>query len=251
MPDVLRTSVLRRCLSAVLVGLCLASVAIAQERREPPLITVTGESEVLVVPDEVVFDLTVQTLNRDLRLAKAQTDERLKKTMELTRKYKIAPADVQTDYIKLEPRYRSNDETRTLVGYSVRKDIVFTLRDAAQAEELLSDVIESGVTRINSINFRSSQLRKHRDQARALAMKAAQEKATALAAEIGQKIGKAYSIEEEGARSSGRFNVSGTSGSQNSFVIADSDGASRLSEGTLALGQIRVSASVTVRFFLD
>ncbi|HEY0097806.1 MAG TPA: SIMPL domain-containing protein [Pyrinomonadaceae bacterium] len=241
---------LRNISRTALVGLCLASVVAAQPQREPPLITVTGESEVRVVPDEVVFDLTVQTLNRDLRLAKAQTDERLKKTLDLTRKYRIAPADVQTDYVKLEPRYRSNDETRTLVGYSVRKDLVFTLRDASQAEALLSEVIETGITRINSIVFRSSQLRKHRDQARALAIKAAQEKAAALAAEIGQKIGKAYSIEEEGAGGSTRFNISGSAGSQNSFST-DTDRSSQESEGTLALGQIKVSARVTVRFYLD
>ena len=234
---------LRNILAAFSLAICLTSAALAQQQREPPLITVTGDAEVRVVPDEVVFDLTVQTLIRDLRLAKTQTDERLKKTLELTRKYKIAPADVQTDYVKLEPRYRGNDETRTLVGYSVRKDLVFTLRDASQAEELLSEVIEAGNTRINSISFRSSQLRKHRDQARSLAIKAAQEKATALAAEIGQKIGKAYSIEEESP------NVRGGMMTQNTFAV---DGAeASASEGTLALGQIKVNARVTVRFFLD
>lgn len=237
---------LRNILAALSLAICLTPASRAQQQqREPSLITVTGDAEVRVVPDEVVFDLTVQTLNRDLRLAKTQTDERLKKTLELTRKYKIAPADVQTDYVKLEPRYRGNDETRTLVGYSVRKDLVFTLRDASQAEELLAEVIEAGITRINSINFRSSQLRKHRDQARALAIKAAQEKATALAAEIGQKIGRAYSIEEESASAGLRGGMM----NQNAFAV---DGAeASASEGTLALGQIKVNARVTVRFFLD
>lgn len=237
---------LRYPLRVVLVGLCLASIATAQQKVELPLITVTGEAEVRVVPDEVVFDLTVQTLNRDMRLAKSQTDERLKKTLELTRKYKIAPADVQTDYVKLEPRYRGGDETRTLVGYSVRKDVLFTLRDASQAEELLSELIEAGVTRINSVNFRSSQLRKYRDQARALAIKAAQEKAVALAAEIGQKIGKAYTIEEEspgGTLRGGMLNQSN--------IGAVSGETSMSSEGTLALGQIKAIARVTVRFILE
>lgn len=242
--------VLRNIFGTLILALCLNTISPAQAASEPapPLITVTGEAEVRVVPDEVVFDLTVQTLNRDLRVAKTQTDERLKKTLELTRKYRIAPADVQTDYIKLEPRYRGNDETRTLVGYSVRKDLVFTLRDASQAEALLSEVMEAGISRINSINFRSSQLRKHRDQARALAIKAAQEKAVALTAEIGQRIGKAYSIDEDVPGGVSNFRT-GTL-SPNNF-IADSDGATASSEGTLALGQIKVSARVMVRFILE
>jgi uncharacterized protein YggE len=132
----------------------------------PRLITVTGEAEIKVVPDEVVFDITVQTFQKDLRTAKTQADARLKQVLDLTRKYKIDAKDVQTDYIKLEPRYRGNDEARLLLGYSVRKDVVFTLRDVSQAESLLSEVIESGISRINSIRFRTSQSRKYRDQAR-------------------------------------------------------------------------------------
>src|SRR5262249_40520452 len=156
-------------------------------------ITVAGEAEVNVAPDEVVFDVTVQTINKDLRLAKNQTDDRLKKVVDLTRKYQIASADVQTDYVRLEPRYRGNDESRLFIGYSVQKDVIFTLRDVTRAEALLSELIESGISRINGLRFQTSQLRKFRDQARALAIKAAHEKATALTAEIGQKIGKAYS----------------------------------------------------------
>ncbi len=214
--------------------------------EDPPvrLITVTGEAEVNVPPDEVVFDLTVQTIHKDLRTAKTQTDDRLKKVIDLTRKYKVLAKDVQTDYIKLEPRYRGNDESRLFIGYSVRKDLVFTLRDVSQAEGLLSELIELGVSRLNSVRFQTSEMRKHRDAARAMAIRAAQEKAAALTAQIGQKIGKAYSIEEEApSRQSSLANFS-----QNAISASDD---STESEGTLALGQIKVSARVTVKFELN
>jgi uncharacterized protein YggE len=233
-----------KCFAVLLIiSLSPARPAAADDKVEPRLITVTGEAEVLVVPDEVVFDLTVQTLNKELRPAKAQTDERLKKLIDLTRRYNVDPKDVQTDYIKLEPRYRGNDESRTFIGYSVRKDLVFTLRDVSRAEELLSEVMESGITRVNGVRFQTSQMRKYRDQARALAIRAAQEKAAALTAEIGQKIGKAYSIEEETPGGNPYANVS-----QNSLAMSGGDAAS--SEGTLSLGQIKVTARVTVRFEL-
>ena len=159
----------------MMTALLISSVVLvfADDKPEIRLITVAGEAEVKVAPDEVVFDVTVQSLNKDLRTAKTQTDERVRKVVDLTRKYKVAAADVQTDYIKLEPRYRGNDESRLFLGYSVRKDMVFTLRDATQAENLLSDLMESGISRINSVQFQTSQLRKYRDQARALAIKAA------------------------------------------------------------------------------
>lgn len=226
------------------VALLFVSSSFVQGQTQPRLITVTGEAEVNVPPNEVVFDLTLQTIDKNLRVAKNQTDDRLKKVIDLTRKYKVLAKDVQTDYIKLEPRYRGNDESRLFIGYSVRKDVLFTLRDVSQAEELLSELIESGVSRINAVRFQTSEIRKYRDQARAMAIKAAQEKAMALTAQIGQTIGKAYSIEEDApSRSSSMANFS-----QNAVSRG---GDTTDSEGTLALGQIKVSARVTVKFELN
>jgi uncharacterized protein YggE len=232
--------------SAVVALMLLASVLVAaDEKGSPRLITVSGEAEINVAPDEVLFDVTVQTINKDLRQAKSQTDERLKKLMDLTRKYKIAPQDVQTDYVKLEPIYRAGDQTRLFIGYSVRKDLVFKLRDVTQAESLLSEVLESGITRINSIRFQTSKLRMYRDQARAQAIKAAQEKAIALTREIGQTIGKAYSIEEDVPQRG--------YASQNSTAnfVSTVEGDTADTEGTLSLGQIKINARVTVRFELN
>jgi uncharacterized protein len=232
--------------AAVCAALAGALPAAAEDNAPPRLITVTGEAEIRVVPDEVFFDVSVETTHRDLRTAKAQTDERLKRLFELTRRYDVAAKDVQTDYISVEPRYRVAGGVRQFIGFAVRKDLVFTLRDVSKAEAMLSEVLESGVTRINDIDFRTSELRKHRDAARAQAIRAAQEKAIALTREIGQKIGKAYSIEEVVPGSS--------SASTNNFSVNSSgsaDGEAEATSGTLAVGQIKVNARVVVRFELE
>ncbi|HEV7890390.1 MAG TPA: SIMPL domain-containing protein [Pyrinomonadaceae bacterium] len=237
---------LRAATAVILVLLTAAATAFAEDKPEPRLVTVAGEAEVNVAPDEVVFDLTVSTFNRELRVAKSQTDERLKNIIALTKRYGVADADVQTDYINLVPRYRGDNEARTLLGYSVRKDLVITLRDVTRAEGLLSELLGGDVTRINTVSFRSSQMRKYRDQARDLAMKAAREKAAALAGAVGQKIGKAYSIEEEvpsrsyAAQNNYSANISSTESSDSSS-----------SDGTLALGLIKINARVTVKFELE
>lgn len=232
--------------AALALTLAASSRTFAEDKPEPRLVTVAGEAEVNVAPDEVVFDLTVQTFNKELKLAKTQTDERLKGLIALVKRYGVADADTQTDYVKLDPRYRGDSDARTLLGYSVRKDLVFTLRDVTRAEGLLSELLDSGVTRINNVGFRSSQLRKYRDEARDLAMKAAREKAAALAGAVGQKIGKAYSIEEEiPTRSYASQNTL-----SNNYSTVESDN-STASEGTLALGLIKISARVTVKFELE
>lgn len=222
--------------------------ASAQERPEPRLVTVAGEAEVSVSPDEVVFDVTVQSFGKALKTAKTETDERLKGLIAVARRNGVAEADTQTDYVKVEPSFRGKEGARVFEGYWVRKDLVLTLRDVSRAEGLLSEMLDSGVWRVNSVNFQTSELRRHRDQARALAMKAAQEKAAALASAVGQKIGRAHSIEEEvPTRASAMQNITSNS---NSFSTVETASNSSW-EGTLAPGKIKVNARVTVKFVLD
>jgi uncharacterized protein len=233
----------------LLLSLAAASAA-AQDRSEPRLVIVAGEAEVSVSPDEVVFDVTVQTFNKVLKTAKTQTDEQLKGLIALARRNGVAEADTQTDHIEVRPQFRGNDSSRTFLGYWVRKDLVVTLRDISRAEALLSEMLDFNVWRVNSVNFQTSELRRHRDAARALAMKAAQEKAAALASAVGQKIGRAYSIEEEvPSRASALQNFS-SNASSNSFSTVETASDSSW-EGTLAPGKIKINARVTVKFVLE
>ena len=232
--------------AAFLVLLAAAAAVSAQEKSEPPHVTVAGEAELNVAPDEVRFDVTLQHFSKELKSAKAQTDERLKGLITLAKKHGVVESDTQTDYVKVEPRFKGGNDTKTFLGYWVRKDLVFTLRDVTRAEGLLSEVLDYGVWRINSISFSTSQMRRYRDQARAMAMKAAQEKAAALASAVGQKIGRAYSIEEEVPTQASALQ----NASSNSFSTVETASDSSW-EGTLAPGKIKVNARVTVKFVLE
>jgi len=227
---------------AVLFALSLHTQA--QNTPDRPLITVTGQAEILVVPDEVVFNLNATTLNKDLAIAQRKTDEVVRNVLELARRYQIPATQVQTGHISLEERYSNEALTRqprVFLGYAVSKSIAIILRDVSKAEPLLAEVFKSGITEINSINFRATQNRKLKDQARAQAMKAAQEKASALAREIGQSIGKAHTIIEGDTRfpSSNVSNYTGVIGGRYSEEAS-----------TIALGQISITAIVIVSFEL-
>ncbi len=99
------------------------------------------------------------------------------------------------------------------------------------------------MTRLSNVEFRDSQIRKHRDQARAMAIKAAQEKANLLAREIGQSIGPAYSITESGVIPYPAANA--VQNRVDTFTGTPSD-----SESAIAPGSISVTAQVTVSFRL-
>jgi len=242
-----------RSVLAFLLVVVFALPAWAEDRHEPRLITVTGDAEVKVAPDEVILTVGVETWNKDLGVAKAQNDERVRTVLALAKEFRIEQKHVQTDHISIEPRYRDNYERRKFIGYFVRKTIVFTLKDISKFEALLSRTLEAGANYVHGIQFRTTELRKHRDEARALAIRAAREKANDLAKELGQKVGKPYSVREDRAGWWYPYNTwwGGRSGgwmAQN--VVQDYGLTSSVVGSSIALGQINVNAKVTVSFEL-
>src|SRR5438128_4283377 len=193
---------MKKLLFAVGSILLLGLPAFAQDNIEPPLITVTGQAEVRVPPDEVLFSLAVENVDRDMLVANKKTDDSVKQILAIARKNNVKPEDVQTSQISVQPKYNTDDMEydqrnrvkRVLVGYQVSKTVAIRLRDISRFDGLLADVLQAGITRLSNLEFRDSQLRKHRDEARRMAIRAAQEKANLLAHEIGQSIGPAYSI---------------------------------------------------------
>ena len=242
---------MRNLLILLAATLLFANPALAQNDRDRPLITVSGQAEVRVPPDEIVFTLTVESVDKEMLIAKNKTDASIREILAIARRNGVKDEDVQTSYISVEPKYNVDDldfearrgVKREFVGYQVSKTVVVRLREIPRFDALLSDVLKAGVTRVRNVEFRDSQVRRHRDQARAMAIKAAQEKAKLLAGEIGQTIGPAYSIIE----SSGDFtprtmtqNVSSVGG-----MLAD-----REPDSAIAPGLISITAQVTVSFRL-
>ena len=223
-------------------------------RAEPRLITVSGEAEIKVIPDEVVLTLGVETSDKQLRLAKSFNNDRVAKVMAAAEKLGVTAKEMQTDRISIEPRYRDSYEQRDFVGYFVRQTIVITLKDLSRFEDLLTDVLDAGANYVHGIQFRTTELRKHKDEARALAIRAAREKAVAMAAELGQTVGEPYAIsEEQSGWWSGYGAWWGSAGalSMTQNVVQNAGGESVVTEGTLAPGQISVTARVTVSFALE
>lgn len=237
---------------ALAIALFLFTQAQAEDKSGLRLITVTGEGEIKVVPNEVIITLGVETSDKDLNVAKNENDKKAQKIIAAVKKLGVEDKHIQTEYINIEPRYRHEWENRDFIGYFVRKNISVTLRDVSKFEELLSSVLNNGANYIHGIDFRTTELRKYRDQARTLAIKAAQEKAKDLAKELGQAIGKPYSIQE------GHVGWwSGYSGwwrgryTAQTMQNVSQDAAVSSEAGALALGQISIKAQVTASFELE
>ena len=219
----------------------------------PGVITVTGEAEVRAVPDEVILTLGVETSDMKLDVAKRQNDQIVRKVLNLAKAYGIPAEHVQTDYINIEPRYDNGYEQRKFLGYFVTKTVVVTLRDLSKFEDFFTEVLGAGVNYVHSIQFRTTDLRTYRDEARALAIQAAREKASALANALGQTIGQPTMIQENASNwwsGYGAWWGQRWGGGMMQNVIQEVGGSSPLLDSSLAPGQISINASVSVSFAL-
>ena len=208
----------------------------ALEKSTPRLITVTGEAEVQVVPNQAILTLGVETGDRDLGIAKRENDERIKRVLALAKKNGVASGHIRIDHIGIEPRYNNGED---VIDYRVRKTIVLTVQNLSKFDDLLNSLLEAGANYVDGVQFRTTKLREFRDQARALALKAAKEKAKNMAKVLGQKVGRPYTIVEEQYEKGMIPNVMQGAG--------DSSGAA---DKSIALGQISVNARVRVSFEL-
>ncbi len=251
--------------SFIILALLIVAVAVsgvAQEVAKHPTIQVTGTADIMVAPDEVIFSLDVTKRNKDMQIAKKEADEALAKIIELTRRYSIKPEDVRTDYISVEMKYQSirdpnnrifdedGDEigTRVFLGYDVSTTVIVRLKKLERFEEFFGEVLRTGLSEIDSVRFESSKMIEERKMAREQAMKAAYEKASAMAAAIGQTIGKAFFIAEGTPQN---LSLSGVNSNSNSINFRSGPVTVSESVATFSPGAIKISSQVTITFLLN
>lgn len=228
----------------IAVVLCvLAGLAVAEDKLPAKFVRVIGTSEVKVVPDRAVIEVGVEKQAPRASVAKHAEDAAARQILAALRANGIDEKDIQTTYLWLQQR--SSYVKKERVFYFVAaQTMTVTVRDLTKLDALLETLVQAGGNRIDSIGYETSNLRKYRDQARDLAVKAAREKAEALAQALGQDIGKAQSIEEVPESS---YQFSGLLAN----ASAEDSSRAKVAGPSLAAGQKTISASVTVQFELN
>ncbi len=217
-----------------------SSASLAQENMRPqPQITVQGEGKVKVIPDQAFISVSVDTRGNKSSEVKKQNDEAVEKVVRAIRNSKLAKEDVQTRRVALNPIY---DYEKKKYSYAATQTIEILLRDLSQYDQLMENLVEAGINRISNVEFRSSKMEQHESEARKAAMRNAKAKADDYVSVLGQKAGKAIMISDN----------SQVYYPQPMYAMAmekSADGAAP--RETLAIGEINITANVTVAFSLE
>jgi len=250
---------MKSILTVVMMVMLTSSALCAQQATlydDRPKITVNGEAVVNVTPDKIVINLGIETWNPDIVVAKQKNNEIMRKALAAMKQLGVADKDIQTDHLSVEPRWKGEYRKEDFVGYFVRNTVAVTLTDTAKVEELVTRVLQAGVNYIHGIDFETTELKKYREQARELALKAAKEKADKMAAVLGQSVGAPIQINETYGGSPWSYWSSwmgwgyGRGQGMVQNIAQNAQTGSGEASDTIALGKISVRASVSVMFEL-
>lgn len=208
------------------------------QNQLPNTISVGGEGKVMVKPDEAVLYIGVETNNEDSKIAKTQNDAVMAKMIDFLKKSGVNSKDYKTEQVSL---YQRQDYQTKEKYFQASQSIQIQITDLTKYESLMAGLIEAGANKINSVQFRSSEVEKYESEARKKAVENAQKKAKDYAETLGQNVGKALMVYENNTQT-----IFPRVGQMQARAYAESDTATQ----TLAEGEIEITAHVNISFEL-
>jgi uncharacterized protein YggE len=224
-------------------------------RGSTPLnsISVSGEGEVMAVPDIATISVNITKTASTTKEAQSLLNDLITKTLTYLKDKKIADKDIKSEYGGVTPKYSyviepcnpslypcpGTRDNYKVVGYIATQSITIKVREVDSANDVRTGLATLGITDISGPTFSIDDQDGLKAQARALAIKDAKEKAKALAKELGVNLGEISSFSEN---SGGGYPMYGLSSKS---MMADS---ASLPAPELPKGENKITSNVTISF---
>lgn len=206
-----------------------------------PMITVTGEGKIKVVPDQVSISVSVQSKGSKAVDVKNENDKKVDAVLKYIKKMGIASEDFQTTRVSLNDQY---DYEKKKHNYVAVQSIQILIKDLTKYDELMEGLVDSGINNIGNIDFKSSKIEMHKSNARKLAIQNAKLKAQDYVSGIENLIlSYAYTIVDNSQDNYPRPRYEMMAMKMADNILGG--------EETLAPGEIEVTANVSVSFLLQ
>lgn len=201
------------------------------------LISVTGKGTMKVVPDNVLIKARIEHTGKSASEVKAQNDKVVNEIIKYMKSQNIPSKNFQTEYLTLNKDHNYNSKE---TFYSANQAISIQLEDLSKYEAFMKGLLESGLNRIDGIQFQSTKKEELESEARKKAVINAQEKAREFAQALNQEIGKAHTINEI---ENGNF-------PRPMYRTLEMESADSAQQETLAPGELEITVRVNVGFIL-
>ncbi|SHG58015.1 hypothetical protein SAMN05443549_10513 [Flavobacterium fluvii] len=224
----------------LILGILFVTMSYAQDQKQVPMVNVSGEGKLKVAPDQASISVSIETKGTKAADVKQENDKKMDAILKFIKKSNIATEDFQTQRISLNPNY---DADKKKYSYIATQSVQILLRDLSKYDVLMEGLVNEGINRIDNVEFKSSKMAQLQSDARKLAIKDAKAKAEDFVSVLGQKVGKALLIQDNSQGYHPQPRVYAMKAS-----MAMDESASR---ETLAIGEIEITANVSVSFVLE
>lgn len=160
---------------------------------------VTGQGEVMVVPDVARLSLGIEARADTVTEAQSQAAVAMDEVIQALKDNGVDKKDIQTQRYSIYPVTRwVKDEEEEIIGYRVTNMVVAKIREVDKAGVIIDAVAKAGgdYTRIQGISFSVDDPTSYYKEARTKAVQDAESKAKQLASLTGIRLGKPTYISE-------------------------------------------------------
>ena len=189
----------------IFIILAFSSFCSADPLPDASHIYVQGFSSIKVEPNLMTISVTIESINKDLEVAKQDVDNRSNILISSCYDFKIDRKDISASTLAIGPAYEIRNDNREFIGTQVNRGIEITLRDLNNYASLIKAIIDAKVTKIRStvmsIDNEDEVIKKAQNEA----MKDAVHRAEAIAQTAGKRVGDVYSISEFDLRRDERY----------------------------------------------
>lgn len=165
----------------------------------PATISVSGEGEVLAVPDIGQFSFSVRAEGADAAIAQELSGTKSNDILSYLKDQGVEDKDIKLQNYNLYPKWKYEERIclsnsycppgeRVQDGFEVNQSVSVKLRETSVAGKIIAGVGERGATNISGLNFTIDDTDALKVQAREEAIADAKEKAEALATQLGVRI---------------------------------------------------------------
>lgn len=174
------------------------SAAASNDRR----VAVTGECSRSATPDRGEITVVADFLNKDIKSAIRDATQAYERTRDAVKKLKLADMEVETSEYNVHEVQEWQKDHQVSKGFQARMGLKVSTSSVDQLGQVIAVGAEQGLKDVGQLRMFLSDEKLNSEKGACLktAAEHARSKAKELASALGAKIGKVYSIREEGAR---------------------------------------------------
>jgi len=163
-------------------------------------LTVNGEGLVSATPDMATVSLAVRVEAEEASDALDGASLATTGILDMLATQQIAPGDIRTGTIRLNPRYSSStlSSGNRIIGYTAVNSVEVKVRDLDQLGRLLSDAVSEGANTLGGVSFGLQDPTSFEDEARRLAVADAMRRAALYADAANVTLDGLISLNEAG-----------------------------------------------------